>query len=296
MSKTAIELKEYVRKIGGREAWRRTILLSRAGRSHPPASATYQHHGRLGNQAFGVQDYALAIQHYSGAIKLESGNHVFYSNRSASYAGLQQWQKAASDAQECIRLDPTFVKGFYRLATAQMALKEYPAALQTIRQGIALDATHSQLLKQQRLVQKLMQEAAATEKRQQAAAAAAASAGGLDSSTTTELQELQGQYMQMNRECETLKANITKTAREFQLAELTKTDLGDLAETQACYRSIGKMFLRQPRTEVLSYLEQNMADATSKETAMTQKVAYLEKKLVSQRQNIEELLKSSSAA
>jgi chaperonin cofactor prefoldin len=286
------------KQVRGRGSWRRTTIPRQA------LTNTYFlclplslfHSDRLGNQAFGVQDYALAIQHYSGAIKIETGNHVFYSNRSASYAGLHQWAKAAKDAQECIRLAPTFVKGFYRFATAQMALKEYAGALQTIRQGLALDATHSQLLKQQRLVLQLRQEAAATEKRQQAAAAAAASPGGLDSSTTTELQELQGQYMQMNRECETLKANITKTAREFQLAELTQTDLGDLAESQACYRSIGKMFLRQPRDEVLSYLAQNMAEATSQETAMTQKVEYLEKKLVSQRQNIEELLKATTAS
>ena len=51
------------------------------------------------------------------------------------------------DAKECIRLLPQFVKGYYRLATAQLALEEYDAAQATIKQGLVMDANNAPLLK-----------------------------------------------------------------------------------------------------------------------------------------------------
>ena len=223
---------------------------------------------------------------------MDASNHVFFSNRSASYAGLGQWDKACADAKECIRLDPTFIKGFYRLASAQIELKDYDAAAATIRQGLGVEANNPQLLKQQRMVQQLKKSAQATEKRKQALGASGSLVTG-DSSSSSELRELQTQYVQMNRELETLRVNVSKAEREFKMAEYTKADLMQLPETSACYRSIGKMFLKEPRKDVLGYLDKNMEEATKQETAMKQKSEYLKKKIESQRQNIEELMKSS---
>lgn len=252
---------------------------------------------RLGNKAFGAKDFDKAVEYYSEAIKLDSANHVFFSNRSASYAGMGQWEKAAADAKETIRLDPAFVKGFYRLATAQIELKDYNAAVSTIRQGLGVEANNPQLLKQQRMVQQLKKSAEATEKRKQAQATAMTgrdgdAVGGMDASTTSELQELKTQYVQMNRELELLKVNTSKAEREFRMAEITKADLELLPETSSCYRSVGKMFLRESRQDVMRYLDKNMEDSTKNESSMKQKIEYLEKKMKSQHQNIEELLKS----
>lgn len=225
---------------------------------------------------------------------MDASNHVFFSNRSASYAGLNQWDKAADDAKECIRLDPTFVKGYYRLTTAQIELKQYDAAAATIRQGLGVEANNPQLLKQQRMVQQLKKSAEAAKKRKQSTPASGGpTMGAMDSATSSELQELQMQYVQMNRELETLKVNINKTEREFKMAEYTKADLELLPESSACYRSIGKMFLKEPRPDIMKYLDKNMEEATKKENSMKQKIEYLEKKIKSQRQNIEELVKSS---
>lgn len=248
---------------------------------------------RLGNQAFGAKDFAKAVGHYSEAIRLDASNHVFFSNRSASFAGMGNWEKAAADAKECIRLDPTFVKGYYRLATAQIELKEYDAAAATIRQGLGVEANNPQLLKQQRMVQQLKKSAEASEKRKQALGEAGGPVGSMDPSASSELNDLQSQYVQMNRELETIKIDRSRAEREFKLAEITKADIAELPETSACYRSIGKMFLRESREEIVTHLDKNMEEATKTETAMKQKAEYLEKKLKSQRQNIEELIKSS---
>jgi len=66
---------------------------------------------------------------------------------SASYAGLKEWSKAAEDAKECIKLSPDFIKGYYRLATAQLEVEEYDQAEATINQGLLLEANNPQLSK-----------------------------------------------------------------------------------------------------------------------------------------------------
>merc|ERR1719232_1294059 len=82
----------------------------------------------LGNKAFASKDYDLASSYYSEAIEIDSTNHVYFSNRSACYASKKQWKASAEDAEECIRLNPSFVKGYYRLASAQIEMNELDEA------------------------------------------------------------------------------------------------------------------------------------------------------------------------
>jgi stress-induced-phosphoprotein 1 len=252
---------------------------------------------RLGNKAFGNKDFVQAIEHYTEAIKLDASNHVFFSNRSASYGGLGQWDKACTDAKECIRLNPTFIKGYYRLANAQMELKEYDSAAATIRQGLGVEGDNPQLLKQQRMVQQLKKTVMATENHKQTAMATSSvpihGSSTMDSSTVSELQELQSQYVQMNRELETLKVNVMKSERESKMAEYTKADLDLLPPSSACYRSIGKMFLKESREDVVAFLNKNMETASNDKEDALKKMEYLEKKIKSQKQNMEELIKTS---
>ena len=50
-----------------------------------------------GNAAFAKKDYYEAIDNFSKAISLDANNHVLYSNRSASYAGIQVLQFDVKD-------------------------------------------------------------------------------------------------------------------------------------------------------------------------------------------------------
>jgi hypothetical protein len=45
-------------------------------------------------------------------------NHVYYSNCAACFFGLKKWSESADDAQMCIELKPTFIKGYIHLAKA----------------------------------------------------------------------------------------------------------------------------------------------------------------------------------
>jgi len=55
--------------------------------------------------------------------------HVVYSNRSACYQKLMEWQLALKDAETCVGMDPTFIKGWTRKAGIHFFLKEYHKAM-----------------------------------------------------------------------------------------------------------------------------------------------------------------------
>ena len=64
-----------------------------------------------GNKAYAKKDYSAAIQFYSEAIELDPSNHVYYSNRSASFLEAGRFKEAKLDGERCIAMGPTFVQG-----------------------------------------------------------------------------------------------------------------------------------------------------------------------------------------
>jgi len=50
------------------------------------------------------------------------------------------------DAEKCIELDPTFVKGYTRKGAVQYFMKEYDKALETYREGLKYDSNNQELL------------------------------------------------------------------------------------------------------------------------------------------------------
>ena len=206
-------------------------------------------------------------------------------HHSACYAGKRDWETAASDAKECIRLDPTFVKGYYRLASAQIELKEWDAATATIKQGLSVDENNPQLLK-------LMKTIKQAKKAEAHAATAARPTRAMDATMSNELAELQQQYIQTNREYNTVKANIVMAQREYKTDEITKAELEKLPQGNDAkmYRGIGKMFLLSSRDQVMDHLDKNIEAEKKREGDLTQKLEYLERRIASQRSNMQELL------
>lgn len=94
----------------------------------------------LGNEAFKTKNFDEAIKHYSEAIRLNPSNAVYYSNRSACYASKSNWKASLEDALLCVSKDPKFIKGYYRLATAQMELQMFDDADATIKLGEAFES------------------------------------------------------------------------------------------------------------------------------------------------------------
>lgn len=97
-----------------------------------------------GNAAFKANQFEEAIKHFTEAISHDSSDHVFFSNRSACYASLEQYDKALEDGTQCVKLKPDWAKGFTRKGLAEYFLKKYDDAVDTYKAGLKLapdDAT-----------------------------------------------------------------------------------------------------------------------------------------------------------
>lgn len=82
-----------------------------------------------GNDLFKAGKYVEALAKYEEAMKRNPKDHVPYSNRAACYQKLMEWQLALKDADTCITMEPTFVKGWSRKAGIHYYLKEYHKAM-----------------------------------------------------------------------------------------------------------------------------------------------------------------------
>lgn len=212
-----------------------------------------------------------------------SGSLIF--NSSASYSGLEKWDQAVEDAKECIKLDPQFMKGYYRLATALLELGDFDSALAAIKQGLALDANNSQLLKLMRNIKQA---------KRAATVAVTSDEKLIDSATSQELRDLQIQHAETTREFNKVQANLTKLQRETKMKEITLDELEKHPSQGSYFRSVGKVFLKHSRDDVICHLKAVMEEQGKNQSDLMQKLEFLERKIQSQRQNVEELRSSSS--
>ncbi|CAH8459687.1 unnamed protein product [Schistosoma turkestanicum] len=80
------------------------------------------------NKYFKDGDYDKAIEAYTKAIEIRE-TAVYLANRSLAYLRTECFGYALDDASKAIALDSSYVKGYYRRASAHMALGQYKEAL-----------------------------------------------------------------------------------------------------------------------------------------------------------------------
>ncbi|XWS61933.1 hypothetical protein CRYUN_Cryun07bG0167300 [Craigia yunnanensis] len=98
-----------------------------------------------GNAAFSSGDFNTAIKHFTEAINFSPTNHVLYSNRSAAYASLHQYEDALSDAKKTVDLKPDWSKGYSRLGAAHVGLHKYQDAISAYKKGLEIDPNNEAL-------------------------------------------------------------------------------------------------------------------------------------------------------
>ncbi|KAJ7285308.1 hypothetical protein C8J57DRAFT_713337 [Mycena rebaudengoi] len=131
-----------------------------------------------GNALFSARNFAQAERRYTEAITIAlnaivpdpnaiianateldpRGTAVLYANRAACRTALGRYTDARNDAVEAIQLDPTYAKGFARLATVQDAIGSYQESHLSWKK--ALDALPKANLKAVELLQKAQYRAA----------------------------------------------------------------------------------------------------------------------------------------
>lgn len=98
-----------------------------------------------GNELFKDQKYPEAVEQYTESIRRNPDDHKVYSNRAACYTKLAAFNEALKDAEKCIEMDPTFVKGYSRKGHVEFFTKQFDKALETYQAGLKVDPTNEEL-------------------------------------------------------------------------------------------------------------------------------------------------------
>jgi len=88
-----------------------------------------------GNALFAAEDYNGAIACYTNAIDIERQIALF-SNRSAAYLKLREYQLAIADADICIQIDPKWAKGWWRKGQALIESGDPKKAIRVYESGL----------------------------------------------------------------------------------------------------------------------------------------------------------------
>ena len=88
-----------------------------------------------GNNEIKKHNYSQAVNFYSEAIKINETDHIYYSNRSAAYYNLDEFEKANEDAKIALKLNPEFLKAHYRNAACLYELDNLIEAKEVIEKS-----------------------------------------------------------------------------------------------------------------------------------------------------------------
>jgi len=98
-----------------------------------------------GNKFFLAKQYSQAVEWYTKAVQADPTDSAFYSNRAAAYMGMNKFEEALADSEQCIKLMPNWVKGYYRKGAALVSLGRHEEAVRAFRKGLECDPSNDDL-------------------------------------------------------------------------------------------------------------------------------------------------------
>ncbi|KAJ3052160.1 hypothetical protein HK097_006806 [Rhizophlyctis rosea] len=104
-------------------------------------------HKAEGNKAFSAGNFPEAITHFTKGIEVDPTNHVLYSNRSACYASLREYERALEDAEKTVSLKADWAKGYSRVGAALYGLGRNEEAVEAYKKGLEIEPTNAVLKK-----------------------------------------------------------------------------------------------------------------------------------------------------
>jgi tetratricopeptide (TPR) repeat protein len=93
---------------------------------------------KQGNLQFTSGKYNEAVDLYSKGIELDGENHILYGNRAASYLKMEMYVQALRDAQMSVQIEPKWIKGYHRAATAYIALGRLNEAIEQYEKALQI--------------------------------------------------------------------------------------------------------------------------------------------------------------
>ncbi|XP_034833382.1 uncharacterized protein [Maniola hyperantus] len=99
-----------------------------------------------GNDCVKNGKFIEAVLHYTQAIKMDPNNYVLYSNRSFAFLKLDQHYLSLQDANETVRLQPQWAKGYFRRAEVEAASGLYDEAIISYTRALQLEPHNVKLM------------------------------------------------------------------------------------------------------------------------------------------------------
>lgn len=99
-----------------------------------------------GNELFKKGDYAEAVKHYTEAIMRNPDDPKYYSNRAACYTKLAAFDLGLKDCEECVKLDPKFIKGWIRKGKILQGMQQQSKAIAAYQKALELDPSNAEAL------------------------------------------------------------------------------------------------------------------------------------------------------
>eukprot|EP00192_Tetraselmis_astigmatica_P014768 CAMPEP_0117668424 /NCGR_PEP_ID=MMETSP0804-20121206/11544_1 /TAXON_ID=1074897 /ORGANISM="Tetraselmis astigmatica, Strain CCMP880" /LENGTH=169 /DNA_ID=CAMNT_0005476319 /DNA_START=101 /DNA_END=610 /DNA_ORIENTATION=+ len=105
-----------------------------------------------GNNAMQAGEFSRALDYYTQALETihSSGQpskilHILFGNRSAALLKLEKAEDAADDARSAVAANPSYVKGYFRLASALAQLDDKSGMRAAAQKGLDLDPANREL-------------------------------------------------------------------------------------------------------------------------------------------------------
>jgi stress-induced-phosphoprotein 1 len=108
-----------------------------------------------GNNFFKNGSYKQAIEKYEEACKIDASVPAYFSNAAACWEKLGDYEHMAECGRNCIKADRTFVKGYFRLATAQKNLNQLSECIKTLENGLGVQASNADLKRMKKEITEL---------------------------------------------------------------------------------------------------------------------------------------------
>lgn len=98
----------------------------------------------VGNNLMKDKEYAKAIDTYTQAINLDGNNAIYYGNRAAAYARLNDFENSIKDCQKALAIDPKYAKAYGRMGLAYGCLNQHSQAVESFKKALEIDPTNEE--------------------------------------------------------------------------------------------------------------------------------------------------------
>ncbi|KAF9169713.1 hypothetical protein BGX21_009886 [Mortierella sp. AD011] len=108
--------------------------------------------------------------------------------------------------------------------------------------------------------------------------------------------DLQSKLQEATRMVASVQAQIQTREREKRLSELTNKELSALQPDTVTYKSVGKMFIQEPLTDLTKELSARSKEMESEMEALDKKRIYWERNKTEAQGNLQELIRQIQQA